>query len=99
MFSVARQLGSAAGVAVLTTAVVTVGATTSRAGHPVPNLTAYHVAFLVAAGMAVAGAMVALTIRDADAATTIAVRGSWGPESSGRPTVGMPSSPEGKVRE
>jgi hypothetical protein len=60
---------------VLTTAVVTVGATTSRAGHPVPNLTAYHVAFLVAAGMAVAGAVVALTIHDADAATTIAVRG------------------------
>lgn len=99
MFSVARQLGSAAGVAVLTTAVVTVGATTSRAGHTVSNLTAYHVAFLVAAGMAVAGAIVALTIHDADAATTIAVRGGRGPESSGRPTVGMPSSPEGKVRE
>jgi hypothetical protein len=28
-----------------------------------------------------------------------AVRGGRGPESSGRPTVGMPSSPEGKVRE
>jgi hypothetical protein len=47
----------------------------------------------------VAGAVVALTIHDADAATTIAVRGGRGPESSGRPTVGMPSSPEGKVRE
>ncbi len=78
MFSVARQLGSAIGVAVLTTAVVTVGATTSRAGHQVPNLTAYHVAFLVAAGMAVAGAIVALTIHDADAAATIAGSGRPG---------------------
>ena len=88
MFSVARQLGSATGVAVLTTAVVTVGATTSRAGHTVPNLTAYHVAFLVAAAIAVAAAMVALTIHDADAATTIAVRGGWGLRAqAGPPSV------------
>ena len=88
MFSVARQLGSATGVAVLTTAVVTVGATTSRAGHTVPNLTAYHVAFLVAAGMAVAAAMAALTIHDADAATTIAVRGGRGLRTqAGPPSV------------
>jgi MFS family permease len=85
MFSVARQLGSATGVAVLTTAVVSVGATTSRAGHTVPNLTAYHVAFLVAAGIAVAAAMVALTIHDADAATTIAVRGGRGPRTQADP--------------
>jgi MFS family permease len=88
MFSVARQLGSATGVAVLTTAVVTVGATTSRAGQTVPNLTAYHVAFLVAAGMAVAAAIVALTIHDADAATTIAVRGGRGLRAqAGPPSV------------
>jgi EmrB/QacA subfamily drug resistance transporter len=74
MFNVGRQLGSAIGVAVFTTAIVAVGATTISAGHVVPNLTAYHVAFLVAAGVAAAGAVVALTIHDADAASTMVRR-------------------------
>ena len=51
MFNVGRQLGSAIGVAVFTTAIVAVGATTTVAGRVTPNLAAYHVAFLVAAGV------------------------------------------------
>jgi hypothetical protein len=80
MFNVGRQLGSAAGVAVLTTAVVAVGATRTVAGRVTPDLTAYHVAFLVAAGVAAVAAVVALTIHDADAASTIIRRGGQKPE-------------------
>ena len=40
----------------------------------VPNLTAYHAAFLVAAGFALVGAVAALQIHDSDAAATIVAR-------------------------
>ena len=49
MFNAIRQLGGAIGVAVLTTAIVLVGPVHLVAGHEVANLTAYRVAFLVAA--------------------------------------------------
>jgi MFS family permease len=75
MFNVIRQLGSAIGVAVFTTAIVAVGATTVVAGRVTPNLAAYHVAFLIAAGLATVGAVVALTIHDSDAASTMVRRG------------------------
>jgi EmrB/QacA subfamily drug resistance transporter len=75
LFNVVRQLGSAAGVAALTTAVVAVGATQVVAGHAVPDLTAYHVAFLVAAGLTAVGALFALTVNDSDAEATIVRRG------------------------
>jgi len=84
MFNVVRQLGGAIGVAVLTTAVVAVGATTIVAGKAEPNLTAYHVAFLVAAGIALAGTVVALTIHDSDAAGTMVRPGSRKGEPGGR---------------
>jgi EmrB/QacA subfamily drug resistance transporter len=84
MFNVIRQLGSAAGVAVFTTAVVAAGATKIVAGQVAPNLAAYHVAFLVAAGVAAAGAAVALTIRDGDAASTMVRRGSRNAQPGGR---------------
>jgi EmrB/QacA subfamily drug resistance transporter len=82
LFNVVRQLGSAMGVAVLTTAIVAVGTEHVVAGQVTANLTAYHVAFLIAAGVALAGVAVALTIRDADAAATI-VRRSRGGAASG----------------
>ena len=41
------------------------------AGQTLPNLTAYHVAFLVAAGVALVAAVCALTVSDADAAGTM----------------------------
>jgi EmrB/QacA subfamily drug resistance transporter len=83
MFNVIRQLGGAVGVAVLTTVIVAVDATRIVARHVVPNLAAYHAAFLVAAGVAAAGAVVALTIHDADAASTMVRRGRRKAEPGG----------------
>jgi EmrB/QacA subfamily drug resistance transporter len=74
LFNALRQLGSALGVAVFTTVVATVGPEHVRAGREVSNLAAYHLAFLVAAGMAVAAWFCALTVSDADAAATIVPR-------------------------
>ncbi|HLG68438.1 MAG TPA: MDR family MFS transporter [Acidimicrobiales bacterium] len=71
MFNAVRQLGSAIGVAVFTTAVVAVGATRTVGGRVTPNLSAYHVAFLIAAAFALLGAAVANTVSDRDAASTI----------------------------
>jgi EmrB/QacA subfamily drug resistance transporter len=86
LFNIVRQIGSAIGVAVLTTVIVAVGATTTAAGRVAADLTAYHVAFLVAAGVAAVGAVVALTIHDADAASTMVRRGGRKAESGGRTT-------------
>jgi MFS family permease len=74
MFNVVRQLGSALGVAAATTAIVAAGATKNVAGQVTANLAAYHIAFLVAAGVAAAGIVLALTIHDADAASTMVSR-------------------------
>lgn len=74
LFNSQRQLGSALGVAILTTVLALVGTERVVAGHPVPDLAAYHLAFAVAAGLALVGSAVALTIRDADAAATMVRR-------------------------
>ena len=74
MFNAARQVGGAIGVALLTTAIVLIGATHLVAGHEVANLTAYRIAFLIAAAFCLAGIASALTIHDADAAATIPSR-------------------------
>jgi len=74
MFNAIRQLGGAVGVAVLTTVIVLVGPVHLVGGHPVPNLIAYRVAFLVAAAVCLCGVACSLSIRDADAAATIPVR-------------------------
>jgi MFS family permease len=74
MFNTVRQLGGAVGVAVLTTAIVLVGPVHVVAGHPVANLTAYRVAFLVAAAFCLLAIPCALSIRDSDAAATIVRR-------------------------
>jgi hypothetical protein len=63
-----------------------VGATKTAAGRVAADLTAYHVAFLVAAGVAAVGAVVALTIHDADAASTMVRRGGRKAESGSRTT-------------
>jgi EmrB/QacA subfamily drug resistance transporter len=95
VFNVIRQLGSALGVALFTTVIVAVGATTITAGRAAPNLTAYHAAFLAAAAVAAVGALVALTIHDADAAATIVRRGSQraGPAVAAAPSAA--ASPAG----
>jgi EmrB/QacA subfamily drug resistance transporter len=76
MFNTVRQIGGAIGVALLTTAIVTIGPVHIVGGHPVANLTAYRVAFVVAAAVALIGTACSLTIRDADAARTIPQRKS-----------------------
>jgi hypothetical protein len=71
MFNAVRQLGGAIGVAILTSAIVAVGPVHLVSGHLEANLTAYRVAFLVAAAFALLAIGSALRIRDADAAQTI----------------------------
>jgi EmrB/QacA subfamily drug resistance transporter len=85
LFNALRQLGSAAGVALLSTVVATVGPVRVVDGHVAPDLTAYHVAFIVAAGVALLACLCALTVNDADAAATM-VR----PSRAGRRTRQVP---------
>ena len=75
MFNAVRQLGGAVGVAVLTTVIVLVGPVHLVGGHEVANLTAYRVAFLAAAAICLCAVACSLSIRDADAASTIPRRG------------------------
>ena len=73
-FNTMRQLGSAVGVAVLSTVLIGVGSTQATGGTAAPDLTAYHAAFLTAAVFALAAAGFSLTIHDSDAAETIVRR-------------------------
>jgi len=75
LFNAGRQLGGAVGVAFLTTVLAAVGPTRLAAGHVVPDLTAYHAAFLAAAGIALAAVLAAFTVSDTDAAATMVRRG------------------------
>ncbi len=75
LFNAQRQVGSSLGIAVLSTVLSIVGPTRlSATGAVLPNLTAYHAAFLTSAGLALIGACIALTIRDSDAAATMSRR-------------------------
>lgn len=75
VFNALRQLGGAVGVAILSTTVTEVGPIRLLNGHPVPHLSAYHYAFLVAAAVAVLAALASLRINDAEAAPTMVRRG------------------------
>lgn len=75
LFNADRQLGSAVGVALLTTIMAAVGVVHVVGTKVQPNLGAYHVAFLTAAAVAVLGSLSALWIRDKDAASTMQLRG------------------------
>jgi EmrB/QacA subfamily drug resistance transporter len=81
MFNAVRQLGGAVGVAILTTAIVLIGPLHMVAGHLVANLTAYRIAFLVAAAVCLLAVPYALSIRDSDAARTIPSRSRAGARS------------------
>jgi EmrB/QacA subfamily drug resistance transporter len=74
-FNTMRQVGSATGVAVLSTVLIGVGSTQGSGGSVPPDMNAYHLAFLTAALFAIAGAGFSLTIHDTDAAETIVRRG------------------------
>ena len=75
--SAQRQVGSALGVAILSTVIGIVGPViVGTHGSVQPNLTAYHAAFIAAAALALAAAAIALFIRDRDAASTMKLPGS-----------------------
>jgi hypothetical protein len=70
-FNTMRQVGSATGVAILSTVLIGVGSAQGAGGAHGPDINAYHLAFLAAAVFALAGAAFSLTIHDSDAAETI----------------------------
>lgn len=74
LFNAARQLGAAIGVAILTSVLAAAGPITHTAGRVVPNLEAYHVSFLTAAGFALIAGVAALSVSDRDAAATMVRR-------------------------
>jgi MFS family permease len=74
-FNTMRQVGSATGVAILSTVLISVGSTHAAGGGSAPDMTAYHLAFLTAALFALAAVGFSLTIHDSDAAETIVRRG------------------------
>jgi EmrB/QacA subfamily drug resistance transporter len=71
LFNASRQLGSAVGVAVLSTVVAAVGITTQIHGHATPHLAAYHWGFLTSAALALVAAGVALGVEDRAASATM----------------------------
>jgi EmrB/QacA subfamily drug resistance transporter len=92
LFNAQRQLGGAVGVAILTTVLAAVGVTRQVAGHPAPNLLAYHAAFLTAAALALLGALAARTIDDRMAAETMVLRGPAARREEERGVAGDPLS-------
>jgi EmrB/QacA subfamily drug resistance transporter len=74
-FNTMRQVGSATGVAVLSTVLIGVGSSQGSGGTTPPDMNAYHLAFLTASLFAVAAAAFSVTIHDSDAAETIVRRG------------------------
>lgn len=67
LYNAQRQLASALGVAILSTIVGTQTTAAGLAG----NVTVFRVAFFAAAGFTFVGALIALAIRDKDAASTM----------------------------
>lgn len=83
LFNSQRQIGAALGVAVLGTTLGILGPTEPN-GHSVsPHLLAYHVAFVVAASIALLGAVLAQLIPDQDAAPTLRRRAAEASEAEG----------------
>jgi MFS family permease len=74
LFNTGRQVGSAIGVAILSTVLIGIGTTHSVAGIVHPNLRAYHFAFAVAAVFALAATALSLAIHDNEAAETMVRR-------------------------
>jgi len=72
LFNAQRQIGASLGVALLSSVISGVGMTQlSTSGTAIPNFTAYHVAFLASAVLALIAACIGLVIRDSDASSTM----------------------------
>jgi len=72
IFSAQRQIGSSLGVALISSVISIAGLTQlSASGAVVPNLAAYHAAFIASAVLALSGACFGLMVRDSDAAPTM----------------------------
>jgi EmrB/QacA subfamily drug resistance transporter len=71
IFNASKQLGSAIGVALLNTVLAATNPAHQHAGSVAVGSMGYREGFLVAAVMGVVTALLALTIRDADAASTL----------------------------
>ncbi len=72
LFNAQRQIGGSLGIALLSSVMSGVGMTQLSAnGVSVPNFTAYHVAFLAAAVLALVAACIGLAVRDTDASSTM----------------------------
>jgi EmrB/QacA subfamily drug resistance transporter len=89
-FNTMRQVGSATGVAVLSTVLIGVGSARGTGGTSTPDISAYHFAFLTAAIFALAAAAFSLSIHDSDAAETIVRRDRRRPASAPSPRVPVP---------
>ncbi|HEX4433524.1 MAG TPA: MDR family MFS transporter [Acidimicrobiales bacterium] len=73
-FNTMRQVGSATGVAVLSTVLISAGTAHGSGGTSSPDISGYRFAFLTAAVFALGAAAFSLTIHDGDAAATIVRR-------------------------
>jgi EmrB/QacA subfamily drug resistance transporter len=71
IFNAQRQVGGAIGVALLTAVISALHPVRTVAGRAEANIHAFHTGLLVCAGVAVAAALAALTVRDSDAAATM----------------------------
>ncbi|GHO91046.1 MFS transporter [Reticulibacter mediterranei] len=72
LFNAQRQIGASLGVAFISTVMSGIGMTQiDVAGTTVPNLAAYHFAFVSSAMLVAISAIFALTVRDSDAASTM----------------------------
>jgi MFS family permease len=74
LFNAQRQLGGAIGVALLSTVLAGIGPTRVEGTRLVAHLVAYHWAFVAAAAVTLPALLVALGMRDADAAATMTPR-------------------------
>ena len=72
LYNAQRQIGAAFGVAILSSVLNAVGPFRIGANHMlIPNMTAYHAAFFAAAALSLTGAIIALTVIDKDAESTM----------------------------
>jgi EmrB/QacA subfamily drug resistance transporter len=92
LFNTVRQVGSAVGVAILSTVLISVGSAHAAGGDSHPNMRAYHFAFATAAVFAIAATAFSLSIHDADAAETI-VRRTKAVQPAPAPTIDVQTSP------